>query len=48
MPFKSSRQRKFLFRNKPAIARKLAKHGSHKKPTRRAMASALARRAGSY
>lgn len=49
MPFKSSAQRKFLFRNKPAIARKLSKYGSHRrKPSRKSMAQALARKAGSY
>ena len=30
MPFESQKQRKFLFKNKPKVARKLAKH--KKKP----------------
>lgn len=30
MPFASEKQRKFLFKNKPSVARKLAKHGKKK------------------
>ncbi len=31
MPFASEKQRKFLFKNKPKVARKLAKHKKRKK-----------------
>jgi hypothetical protein len=31
MPFKSAKQRKFLFAKKPKVARKLAKHPKGKK-----------------
>ncbi len=31
MPFASAKQRKFLFKNKPKVARKLAKHPKKKK-----------------
>ena len=31
MPFVSEKQRKFLFKNKPKVARKLAKHPKRKK-----------------
>lgn len=30
MPFKSAKQRKFLFKNKPKVARKFAKHSKKK------------------
>lgn len=30
MPFKSPKQRKFLFKNKPKVARKFAKHKKKK------------------
>ena len=31
MPFASDKQRKFLFKNKPKVARKLAKHKKGRK-----------------
>ncbi len=31
MPFASEKQRKFLFKNKPKVARKLAKHPKKKR-----------------
>lgn len=31
MPFVSEKQRKFLFKNKPKVAKKFAKHGKSKR-----------------
>jgi len=31
MPFKSEKQRKYLFKNKPKVAKKFAKHSKKKK-----------------
>ena len=31
MPFKSSKQRKYLYKNKPKVAKKLSKHPKKKK-----------------
>jgi len=31
MPFKSAKQRKYLFKNKPAVAKKLSKHSKRSK-----------------
>jgi hypothetical protein len=30
MPFKSDKQRKYLYKNKPAVAKKFAKHSKKK------------------
>jgi len=31
MPFKSKKQRKYLYKNKPDVAKKFGKHSSNKK-----------------
>lgn len=35
MPFKSARQRRFLYAKKPAVAKKFAAHGKKKKKSKR-------------
>lgn len=35
MPFKSARQRRFLFKNKPSVARKFVKDSKRKKRRRK-------------
>jgi hypothetical protein len=35
MPYKSNKQRRFLFAKKPAVAKKFAKHGKSKQKRKR-------------
>tara|TARA_R100000664_G_scaffold16652_1_gene25452 strand:+ start:98 stop:205 length:108 start_codon:yes stop_codon:yes gene_type:complete len=35
MPFKSAKQRKYLYKNKPKVAKKLAKHPNKKRKSKK-------------
>jgi len=35
MPFKSEKQRKYLYAKKPSVAKKFAKHGKKKSPAKK-------------